>query len=615
MFLRRITLAALALATIVVASRDAAAELDIRRLAPSDAHTIAYAKHNPERDYQGKYLAEAYETFRSERICERIFEIISSRAPEEELAKFKAGWEEVEKAVEPIELEALVNAKEFLVANTMVGPFSQVLFAVRLSEEDAEDYRNGVGNLFELVQKWSGDEATAVTGEADGAETTKLQFAEEEIPFQPCAASVEDIFIVSLNADLLARCVKQLSDESATTKFDDPRFKEALSHLPEAEDCVTFFDGRQLFTSLKGLGDFIRNEVDDDDEDAEHAERAADIIEKVIDEIDILEYEVVVEYTEEGQNRSSTLGRVADDIEDSFLGRAVSGGEAFEDWQSWVPADATAYSLSTGIDLHEIYAGVIEFVREEVPESHEPLDEWDALQKKVGVNLDEDLLKSFSGENVSITLPNDQSVTALKCNNESKVRELLDRAIEGLKQIPQVQQQDLDLVDSEDEDLEGFQEFRAAALAMTPAKPVIGFRDGWMIIASTPEAAKKMLAVRAGEADSIAKSDSLETFNLKVDGEVYGVSYSDIGAGIRAVADGIDQAAMMAPMIVGMAAQGASSEDQKTIQQVIGLLPSASKVIRKFDFYEQKLTILREGPEEATYVREAVTLIRQPSDN
>lgn len=613
MFLRRISLAAVALATIAVTSPDAAAELDIRRLAPSDAHTIAYAKHNPERDYQGKYLAEAYETFRSERICERIFEIISSRAPEEELAKFKAGWEEVEKAVEPIELEALVNAKEFLVANTMVGPFSQVLFAVRLSEEDAEDYRNGVGNLFKLVQKWSGDEATAVTGEADGAETTKLQFAEEEIPFQPCAASVEDIFIFSINADLLARCVKQLSDESAKTKFDDPRFKEALAHLPEAEDCVTFFDGRQLFTSLKGLGDFIREHADEDDE--EDADRAADIIAKVIDEIDILEYEVVVEYTEKGQNRSSTLGRVADDIEDSLLGRAVAGGEPFDDWQSWVPADATAYSLSTGVDLHEIYAGVMEFVREEVPESHETLDEWDALQKKVGVNLDEDLLKSFSGENVSITLPGDQSVTALKCNNESKVRELLDRAIEGLKQIPQVQQQDLDLVDSEDEELDGFQEFRAAALAMTPAKPVIGFRDGWMIIASTPDAAKKMLSVRAGKADSIAKSDSLQRFDMNVDGEVYAVSYTDIGAGIRAFVEGINGFAGMAPMMIGMAAQGMPPEDMKTIQQVISLLPSAAKVIGKFDFYEQKLTILREGPEEGTYLREAVTLIRQPSEN
>ncbi len=610
MFLRRISLTALALATIVAASPDAAAELDIRRLAPSDAHTVAYAKHNPERDYQGKYLADAYETFRSERICERIFEIISSRAPEDELAKFKAGWKEVEKAVEPIELEALVNAEEFFVANAMVGPFSQALFAVRLSEEDARDYRNGVGNLFELAQKWSEDKVTAETSEADGAETTRLQLPQES-PFQPCAASVEDIFIFSTNDELLARCVKQLSDESATTKFDDPRLKEALSHLPEAEDCVTFFDGRQLFTSLKGMGDFIRKHADDDAD----AERGADIIEKVIDEIDILEYEVTVEYTEDGQNRTATLGRVADDIEDSLLGRALSGGEPFEDWQSWVPAEATAYSLSTGVDLHEIYAGVMEFVREEVPESHETLDEWDALQEKVGVNLDEDLLKSFSGENVSITLPNDQSVTALKCNNESKVRQLLDRAIEGLKQIPQVRQQDLDLVDSEDEDLDGFQEFRAAALAMTPAKPVIGFRDGWMILASSPEAAKKMLAVRAGNADSIAESDSLERFDMKVDGEVYAVSYTDIGAGIRAFVQGINQFAGMAPMMIGMAAQGMPPEDMKTMQQAISLLPSAAKVIGKFDFYEQKLTIMREGPKAGTYLREAVTLIRQPPEN
>jgi hypothetical protein len=321
---------------------------------------------------------------------------------------------------------------------------------------------------------------------------------------------------------------------------------------------------------------------------------------------------VSVEYTTDGQNRMAALGQVAPNYEETILGRATSQGEPFEDWQSWVPADAASYSLSTGINLHELYVGVLDLVRELAPEAKEPLDEWEAMQEKVGVHVDEDILQSFNGESVSITFADGQSVSALRCTNEEKVRELLDRAIEGLKRIPAVAAYQVDLVDSEDDALEGFQEIKASVLAMMQAQPVIGFRDGWMIMASHPAAAKKLLAVRGGEAPSIAGEASLERFNLKVDGEVYTVSYSDIGAGIRAAADGIEQFAMMAPMMLAPAMAEVDEEGRKVINEALQLLPSFAKVIRKFDFFEQSLTITREGPMENSYLRETVILIRQP---
>jgi hypothetical protein len=585
-----------------------AADLDIKRIALTDAHTVVYAKQNEERAYQGEYLADAWKTFQEEKIAERVFDLISSRAPEEELAKVKAAWGEIEAALEPIKLQALVDGEEFVMFNAMVGPFGQTVVAVRLTENDAQDYREGMGNLFTLIQKWSKDEVTAESSDASGAKVTTLKLP-AEVPYHPCVASIEDLFLISTSDDLLKKSLAQLQDPSAKSKFDDERFKAALSHLPEPEDAVTFFDANQLFGSMRNLGEFIRQQKPD----SEDTERIAKVLNHAIDEFDILEYETVVEYTEKGQNRSASYGQVSDKLEDSILGRALSQGEAFKNWQSWVPADATAYSMNTGINLHELYVGVMGFVREEFPEAKEALDKWDEVQQKVGVNLDQDLLQAFSGENVSITLGDGATVTALKCSNEQKVRELIDRAIEGLKQIPAIQQQQIDLVDSDDAALEGFQEFKFAALAMTGARPMIGFRDGWMILASSPGAAKSLLAVRAGEASSIEGAESLKRFGMKTDGEVYSVSHSDIGAGIRAVADGITQFSMMAPMFLAAATADASEEDKKTLNGALGLLPSIAKVIRKFDFYEQNLSITREGPEEGTYLRESVTLIRQPS--
>jgi hypothetical protein len=205
-----------------------------------------------------------------------------------------------------------------------------------------------------------------------------------------------------------------------------------------------------------------------------------------------------------------------------------------------------------------------------------------------------------------------QGVTALKCENPEKISELLDRAVEALNELPAVKSQDLELVEAED--LDGFREIRANVFKGVGARPVIGFNDGWMILSSHIDAAKKLVAVRAGDADSIAKSDTLEDFDIETDGPVYAASYSDIGAGIRAAADAIDKVGMMAPMFVGMAAAQAGKENMESLQAAAGLLPSIAKVVRKFDFFEDRLSITQEGPEPNTYLKRTVTQIRQPDE-
>ncbi len=344
------------------------------------------------------------------------------------------------------------------------------------------------------------------------------------------------------------------------------------------------------------------------------------MIEHVIDQCAIIDYVTTVEYTEDGQNRSAALGKLSEGYKDTLLGKALSQGEAFEDWQKWVPADATAYSLSTGVNCHVLYEGIMEYVRDKFPETHDALDKFDKMQDDVDVHLDADVLQSFSGESVSFTMPAEGSgsmtkadnVYASKCEKPDKIRELLGRAVDGLKKFPAVDAQQLELKDCED--LEGFQEIHALALQMSGAKPVIGFKDGWMIVASSVAAAEKFLAVRAGEADSIADSNKFEKFNLKADGDVYAASYTDVGAGVRQAADTVDQLSMMLPMYLAMATQNAKPEEKKLAEEALGLLPSVAKVIRKFDFFEDKASITREGPLPDSFLCESVMNIRQPEE-
>jgi len=623
-FVMRLSIAALAGALLwslsgAVSVADTAVALDIKKAVPNDAHMALYGKHNPERDYQAQYFAEAWETFQNEKIAERIFKLIASRAPKDKLAEVQNAWSEVKEAVGPINGQALLDSEEFVFANVLQGPVNQTLAVIRLSDEDAADYQEGVGKLFELVQKWSQGKVTAGSSETDDVTVTRLELPPQS-PVQPAVAHLGDLFIVSTSAQLLNQAVSQLQNETAVSKFDDPRLKESLEHLPKSEDMLGFFDGRQLFVGLHSIPDFIRANVKGGDDAKEQAERIAGAVNDAINQCEIIDYVVTVESTEDGQNRTSQLGKLSAGYDTKLLGKALAQGEPFEDWQSWIPADATAFALKTGVNWHVLYDGVMKYVREEFPESHSMLDQFDQMQASVNVNLDEDVLQSFSGESVSITLPGgsttaakNESVLAWKCSDPDKIRALIDRAVAGLNNIPQVAAQGLELEDSDE--LDGFQELKAAALQMTGARPVIGFPDGWMVFASSPDAAQKFLDVRAGEADSIADSTKIARFDIKADGKVYAASYSDVGEGVRQVAATLEQMGMMLPVYIGMATADAKPEDKQTINDALSLLPSVAKVVGKFDFFEDKLSITQEGPLPDSFLVESVTNIRQPEEN
>lgn len=619
MFARTLSVAILALAALLAppARGDEAVAVDLMRIAPVDSYMVVFAQINPEREYQQQYLADAWETACDEKIGERLVKLVTSRMPKDDVSKAKAIVSEIKEALEPIQDASLENIREIVVAQRLNGPIQSSVVAARLTEDDAEGLETGIVQLFELIEEKSEGELAVIVSEADeefDATITRLKLP-KEMPFQPCIARIDDVIFFSTSPEMLKTSIEQFLDESAESKFDDPRLAEALENLPEAEDTLTFFDGRQLFENLAEMGDFIRSKSGGD----EDAQRAASLVDRIVDEISIFDYEACVEYTEEGQNRVAALGKLMPNTDSKLLGRAVAEGKPFKDWHSWVPADATAYSLSTGVNLHVLYEGIIEIVRDEFPESHAGLDEFEEKQDEIGVHIDRDILQSFSGEIVSVTLPveagggeSQQGVTALKCSNPERIEELLERAVEGLSKLPALKAQQIELVDCEDEELEGFKQINATFFQMAGVKPVVGFNDGWMILSTHADAAAKLVAVREGDAESIDRAESLEQFDLDdAEGDVYVVSYRDIGAGIRQVAAALDQAGMMAPMMLGMAAAQADPEDIKPVQEALALLPSIAKVIRKFDYFEQQLSVTSEGPLPNSYVRNSVTLIRQ----
>jgi hypothetical protein len=249
------------------------------------------------------------------------------------------------------------------------------------------------------------------------------------------------------------------------------------------------------------------------------------------------------------------------------------------------------------------------------------MNKFDDLQDEHDIHLDEDILQAFSGETISVSFPAEQPAglggqdffMACRCQKPERIKELLHRLVEHLQAVPFLEAQQLEL--NECEELEGFEELSAAALALFGARPVIGFRDGWMIIGSKGSAVQKVLDTRAGMGETIADTDAFKQFHLEVDGAVNSISYTNLAESTRRIAMLLNQVGAFVPAIIGMAGAQADPEDLKPVQELLGLLPSVAQIVEKFDYLEAKLSVTQPTEDPQTYMSRAVTLVRPPTQD
>ncbi len=589
------------------------AELDLQAAIPADAYLAVYGQHNPERDYQREYYQQVWQTVKDTEILERALKIFTERAPANDLDKARAVLDELRNAAAPIDWDAIVNSQEVAYAQIFQLPTSHHLMLLHLTPDGASGLEQGLKNLFGKVEQFSNGKAWVEGSQQDSATVTSLRLP-PQAPISPTVIRHDDIILLSTSRDIALRSFSMLKDGSSQSKFQDPRLKEALAQLPEPEDSLVFYDGKLQMQQMRQFAPFIRQNAQ-----GEHAERVVEMIERVLDQVAIFDYEVTVQYTNGNQNCSAAYGKFLPNIDEKVLTKAIGSSEPFTNWASWVPAEAHSYSLSRGISLHPIYEWITQTVREEIPEAQPQLDKWEELQNTWGVHIDRDILQSFSGESVSVSMPaaspnvvgGQESVTAVRCHNPDRIRELLHQLFDKVSQHPVAKAQQLQIKPVEQ--LEGFEEISALPMAMFGARPAVGFRDGWMFLGSSPDAVQKVLATRAGEQETIEQTEAFRQFGLEVTGPVSSIAYTDLAAQLQRISQGLNQAGMIAPAIVGLMGIKADAQEMAVVQDILGLLPSVGQIVSKFDFLQAKLAVTQPGTTPGTYMKRTVVLVRPPA--
>jgi hypothetical protein len=588
--------------------------VDIRNGVPTSAHMAVYGQRNPEREYMRPYQQEIWKTIQDEKLPERVFRLMMEAIPTKSKESVESVSDELRTIFDPLDWSTVVDTKELAYGQVMEVPQTHHLLILRLPSNDtAATLEAAVIRMGEMIERRSDKSVVGVREDVEKLAVYSLRAKKiKDFPFQPAFARIGDVVAASSSAKVLRESVRSLL-AGGPSKFDDPRLQGALKKLPKAEDALVFYDARQQFRQMKEIGNFIREKAPKDVK----AVRFARVFERVMNEVDILDYQVAVEYTEGNRNLKTELLQMMPESREKTLHKVFATGKPFENWERWVPADAQAYSLHTGANLHALYEFAMQFIEKEFPEAKPKLVKFEEKQLAWGIHIDREILQAFSGESVKIKLPatstsvlgGQDTVIALRCEKPKRIWELIHQGIEKLGKSAYGQSQQLKLVSSKD--IEGFDELSANLLMAFGLHPVIGIHEGWVIVATNPTAARKVLKTLSGDSPSIVSTERFKRFGMDVKGPVVAIRYSDIGASIRQAAMLIRQAGFMAPAFI-LSAGVKDAKTLKVLQDATGLLPSIANVVEKFNFLDGRLTVAQKDA-SGSYIQQTVTLVRKPT--
>jgi hypothetical protein len=122
-----------------------------------------------------------------------------------------------------------------------------------------------------------------------------------------------------------------------------------------------------------------------------------------------------------------------------------------------------------------------------------------------------------------------------------------------------------------------------------------------------------VLKARAGQIKTIVQTDAFKRFKLKVEGSVTSISYTNLAETTRTTARMLSQAGAMAHLIIGFIGLQQDSEELKPVQELLALMPDLAKIVAKFDFLEEQISVTQGGDDPTAYVRKSVILVRPRS--
>ncbi|MCH7870549.1 MAG: tetratricopeptide repeat protein [Planctomycetes bacterium] len=363
---------------------------------------------------------------------------------------------------------------------------------------------------------------------------------------------------------------KIAEDDDLKSLRDDPRYQAALKTAQERAGG----EKRMWATIARGIAD------------------------RLLETLGVFDYSATIEHTDGYSTYSETLTMLSPNAEKNPIYPVFGNRKPITDFARYLPRETVSFSANSGIALDELYGFIEQLFNDAGQPGKEGWAAWQELQTQVGFDIHKDFLDWIDTATVSGTFQingTDQWITMLKIKNEDAAREKLAFALKFTSEkiaelaatnpmmfalVPRVEPTDNDK-------LEGFHD---VAFGMMPVPAVCGVRDGWLMIASSEDAALLCLETAAGTHDNVRQNKRLMAEALIPDGPVDMISFTDH----RGVAKQIAQALTflsMAGGFVGMVVP--DPEAQKAIMKIFGIVSKLAPVAAKVDFYKSSASYIQ----------------------
>ena len=322
------------------------------------------------------------------------------------------------------------------------------------------------------------------------------------------------------------------------------------------------------------------------------------LFDELADAVGVLDYVAAVESTDGYATRTESVAALVPDAKSRRIYPVLSGKKPLTEFDRFLPQETASFSVSSGFSPQALYQFLEDSIRQLGAPGEDLLANWTEVQKQIGVSVQKDILAWIDGGFISVALSDGRgSVWLLKVTDEQVAREKVSAAITFFSaELPDVVAKNpglapLALMSSlyttplEREELRGFENIH---FAMLPQPAVWGVADGYLVVASSADAAALCLETARGRHPSIRKNARAMAEALLPDGPFTSVSLTDERSFGEELAKGIGMVGMVGGML------GPVMPDPKArlvLTKLTSMLTKLTPVARKIDFYKSTASL------------------------
>ncbi|MBI4585358.1 MAG: hypothetical protein HY717_15200 [Planctomycetes bacterium] len=495
---------------------------------PADVQVYSRSKVSPAQASINEQVAAAFSKFARSGVLWDLVDLATTKMPPEGRDHVRQTVEKVLGALKKVSWGELVQ-KEVAFGVRLKLPIPEYLILFRIAEADGERHREGFRGLFKEIAELVGQPLVASESSEGDAKVASLGL--QNAPFAIDASVRGDVLALSLSRELLFTSFNLMGGKQAVGAagpiIDSPKYQEGFGGLGKGADNEVYVDITGYIGFYKGLLGLAGMQAGSDPK----AQAIIGLLNLLLDELGRFGSFTQVGWIE--GNRLIGEGRVTlqKGFETSLFYPVFGQQSPLKEPERLVPAEATAFYFSNGLNWTAFYDLAVSIVRDRVPQGADLLMRWDRLQERIRFHPREDLLSWLEGSWGWVAFPGGKGqverVFFCKLRDPEAARKNLRVGFERVKEFLEQRGQSIELEALEDQQPPGLRVLRVDAFP--GCRPVAGIFHDLLVVGSSAEAVGKIGATLRGESPSIAGNSTYQAVVARP--EQAGVSeihYADI---------------------------------------------------------------------------------------